>query len=144
MASLKHDCRKIFHLIYRHFVTDESAYIIDAISVVPLGKRRRISTRHEPDHCGSFKAKPPSMYSNVLWETHRLEHLWSKHATIADFDPTIELRMVSKDFEGWLDRGEFRHLCQDKIRSYLRVWVVSWFEAHLLYSHLLEKDSHET
>lgn len=55
-----------------------------------------------PDHCRPFQTEAPAMHTHVLGETHRLQHLRPEHPTVTKFDPLLELRVKSKDFEGGL------------------------------------------
>lgn len=44
------------------------------------------------------------MHMDIFRETHRLKHLWSEHAAVADLNPFAELRVESEDLERWLEQ----------------------------------------
>ena len=51
------------------------------------------------NHGRSLKRQTPSDNSHVLWKSHWSEHLWAEDTRVADFDPSLELRMESEDLE---------------------------------------------
>jgi hypothetical protein len=52
-----------------------------------------------PNHGRSLQAQSPSMDSDVFGETHWLQHFWTEHATIPDFDPFVQHRMEGKNLQ---------------------------------------------
>jgi hypothetical protein len=57
---------------------------------------------HLPNHRRPFQAQTPSMYTDVLGETHRFQHLWPEHAAVPDLNPFVEHWVEGEDFEGRL------------------------------------------
>jgi hypothetical protein len=45
------------------------------------------------------------VYLHVLRQSHGPEHFRSKHATVANFDPSLEFRGEAENFHGWFSVG---------------------------------------
>jgi len=78
-------------------------------------------------HSWALEGKTPGNNTNILGKTHRTEHFWSEDTGVSDFDPTLKLRVETKD----LERG-------------LSVGVVSRLELHLLNANLGVEFLHDT
>ena len=50
------------------------------------------------DHSWPFKTNTPPVDVDIFGETHRLQHLWSEHTAVSNFDPFFELRVECEDF----------------------------------------------
>jgi hypothetical protein len=83
------------------------------------------------------------MYTHVLREAHRLQHLWPEHTAVADLDPLFEHGVVGEDLQRRLV-----HLCESQLGSptayaNLCVRIVGRLEAQLLQTQLCEENTHE-
>ena len=78
------------------------------------------------DHRRSFQTQAPTIDPHVLWQSHRLEHLRSKHATVPYFHPFIQAIMKAED-----------------LHTRLGIRVISRLEAKFMDSHFGEEDLHE-
>ena len=51
------------------------------------------------DHGGPFERQTPGDHAHIFRQAHRFEHLGTEHTRVSNFDPRVQLRMESKDFE---------------------------------------------
>ena len=78
------------------------------------------------NHRRSLQTQSPSINPHIPWQAHRLQHLGSEHAAIANLDPLIQSFMETKD-----------------LHARFRIRVVSGLEAQIVDTHFREEDFHE-
>ena len=78
------------------------------------------------DHRRSLQTQSPSINPHIGRQAHRLQHLGSEHAAIANLDPLIQSLMEAED-----------------LHAGFRIRVVSGFEAQIVDTHFREEDFHE-
>ncbi len=69
------------------------------------------------DHCWSFKTETPSDDADIFRETHRAEHLRSENTGVSNFNPTLQLRMETKDFKTGLGIRVISRLILDLVNA---------------------------
>ena len=78
------------------------------------------------NHRRSLQTQTPPINPHILRQPHRLQHLRSEHAAIANLDPLIQSLVEAKD-----------------LHAGFRVRVVSGLEAQIVDAHFREEDFHE-
>ena len=78
------------------------------------------------NHRRSLQTQSPSINPQILRQAHRLQHLRSEHAAIANLDPLIQSLMEAKD-----------------LHARFRIGIVRGFEAQIADTHFCEEDFHE-
>ena len=57
------------------------------------------------DHGGAFQAQTPGDDTHILGESHGTQHLWAEDTGVTDFDPFLELWVVTEDLKTGLGVG---------------------------------------
>ena len=78
------------------------------------------------DHRRSLKTQPPPINPHILRQTHRLQHLGSEHAAVANLHPLIQSLVEAKN-----------------LHAGFRIRVVGGLEAQVVDAHFREEDFHE-
>ena len=78
------------------------------------------------NHRRSLQTKSPPINPQIRRQAHRLQHLGSEHAAIANLDPLIQSLMEAED-----------------LHARFRIGIVSGLEAQVADTHFREEDLHE-
>ena len=78
------------------------------------------------DHRRPLQTQPPAINPHILRQPHRLQHLGSKHAAVANLDPLVQSFVEAED-----------------LHTRFRIRVIGGLEAQVVDAHFREEDFHE-